>query len=162
MTVLSTFQKIELDPHDMAILKAVQKDGRISVVDLAKTINLSPTPCATRLRRLEKAGIIAGYHARLNPAALSQDLLVFMQVSLSSTEEKVLRAFNEAIRKIPQIQECHMVGGGFDYLIKVRVRDMAAFREFLGSIMPSLPDVENTHSYFVMEQVKEGLQLALD
>lgn len=151
----------ELDNHDLAILRAVQTNGRISVADLAKAINLSATPCAARLRRLEKKGFIAGYHARLNPQALAQDLLVFMQVSLSSTEESVLTAFNEAIRRIPQIQECHMVGGGFDYLMKIRVRDMAAFRAFLGNVVPGLPEVENTHSYFVMEQVKEGQELNL-
>jgi len=145
-----------LDSIDLALLDAVQRDGRLPVVELAKRINLSPTPCTLRLRRLEQDGIISGYHARLNPAALGQDLMVFVTVSLKATDEATLKAFNTAVRPVQQILECHMVGGGFDYLLKIRVRDMAEYRSILGGVLGGLPMVEGTHSYFVMEEVKES------
>lgn len=150
-----------LDSYDWAILSAVQSHGRISVVELAKQVNLTPTPCTTRLRRLEQLGFISGYYAHLSPALLENNLLAFLQVRLSSTDEPTLTSFNRAVKNIPQIQECHMVGGGFDYLLKVRVKDMEAFRDFLARVISGLPEVENTHSYFVMEQVKETTELAL-
>jgi len=154
--------KATLDHHDILILKALQSKGRLSVVELAKQISLSPTPCTNRLRRLEKLGFIDGYFARLNPIKLDKGLLAFLQVRLTSTDEKTLTAFNRAVLNVPQIQECHMVGGGFDYLIKVRVKDMEEFRYFLARIVSRLPEIENTHSYFVMEQVKETTELALE
>ncbi len=146
----------------MAILDALQKNGRLSIAELSKQIHLSATPCTTRLRRLEKLGFIEGYVARLSPAKLDNDLLAFLQVRLSATDEATLTSFNRAVQNIPQIQECHMVGGGFDYLLKVRVRDMDAFRYFLARVISRLPEIENTHSYFVMEQVKETTELALN
>ena len=152
----------KLDSYDMAILKALQSDGRLSVADLAKRIHLSATPCTTRLRRLEKLGFIDGYFAHLSPTLLDNDLLAFLQVRLSATDESTLTSFNRAVINIPQIQECHMVGGGFDYLLKIRVKDMDAFRYFLARVVSRLPEIENTHSYFVMEQVKETTKLALD
>lgn len=145
-----------LDSIDLALLDAVQRDGRLPVVELAKRVNLSPTPCTLRLRRLEQDGIISGYHARLNPAALGQDLMVFVTVSLKATDEATLKAFNAAVRPVQQILECHMVGGGFDYLLKIRVRDMVEYRSILGGVLGGLPMVEGTHSYFVMEEVKES------
>lgn len=145
-----------LDSIDLALLDAVQEDGRMAVVELAKRINLSPTPCTLRLRKLEQDGVISGYHARLNPAALGQALMVFVTVSLKATDEATLKAFNTAVRPVKQILECHMVGGGFDYLLKIRVRDMAEYRDILGGVIGALPMVEGTHSYFVMEQVKES------
>ncbi len=152
----------KLDSYDCALLDALQKDGRISIADLSKKIHLSATPCTTRLRRLEKLGIIEGYFARLAPTMLSNGLLAFLQVRLSATDEPTLTSFNRAVLNIPQIQECHMVGGGFDYLLKVRVKDMEAFRYFLARVISRLPEIENTHSYFVMEQVKETTELALN
>jgi Lrp/AsnC family leucine-responsive transcriptional regulator len=162
LLVKNTAQEVNLDSYDYAILDVLQRSGRLSVVELAKKINLSPTPCTARLRRLEKIGIISGYHARLSPEKLGKELLAFLQVRLSSTEEAVLRSFNEAVMKVPQIMECHMVGGGFDYLMKVRVANMEAFRDFLARVVSRLPEIENTHSYFVMEQVKETCELPLD
>jgi len=151
----------KLDNYDLAILKALQSDGRLSVSELAKRIHLSATPCTSRLRRLEKLGFIDGYHAHLSPALLDNGLLAFLQVRLSSTDENTLSSFNRAVVNIPQVQECHMVGGGFDYLLKVRVKDMDAFRYFLARVISRLPEIENTHSYFVMEQVKETTELAI-
>jgi Lrp/AsnC family leucine-responsive transcriptional regulator len=151
----------DLDSIDLAILAALQDNARLSVVDLAKRVNLSPTPCTLRLRRLESEGVIAGYHARLDPKALGHALMVLVTVSLKSTDEAMLKAFNAAVRPVKQILECHMVGGGFDYLLKIRVRDMGEYRTILGGVLGALPMVESTHSYFVMEEVKETSQLAL-
>lgn len=145
-----------LDSIDLALLDALQGTGRLPVVELAKRVNLSPTPCTLRMRKLEQDGVISGYHARLNPSALGQALLVFVTVSLKATDESTLKAFNAAVKPVKQILECHMVGGGFDYLIKIRVRDMAEYRDILGGVIGALPMVENTNSYFVMEEVKES------
>lgn len=150
-----------LDLLDLAILDALQADGRLPVVELARRINLSPTPCTVRLRRLEQQGIISGFHARIDPKALGQALLVFVTVSLKATDEASLKAFNAAVRPVKQILECHMVGGGFDYLLKIRVADMAEYRDILGGIIGALPMVESTHSYFVMEEVKESPTLPI-
>jgi Lrp/AsnC family leucine-responsive transcriptional regulator len=144
-----------LDSTDLALLDAVQAHGRMPLVELAKRINLSATPCTQRMRRLEQDGVITGYHARLNPAALGQALMVFVTVSLKATDEATLKAFNAAVRPVKQILECHMVGGGFDYLLKIRVAGMTEYRDILGRIIGELPMVESTHSYFVMEEVKE-------
>jgi Lrp/AsnC family transcriptional regulator, leucine-responsive regulatory protein len=145
-----------LDSTDLALLDALQNQGRLSLVDLAKRINLSPTPCTLRMRKLEQDGVISGYHARLNPAALGMALIVFVTVSLKATDEATLKAFNAAVKPVKQILECHMVGGGFDYLLKIRVRDMAEYRDIHGGVIGALPMVESTHSYFVMEEVKES------
>lgn len=146
----------KLDSVDMQLLDALQSDGRMAVVDLSRRVNLSPTPCTLRMRRLEQDGVILGYHARLNPQALDQALMVFVTVKLRATDEATLKAFNMAVRPVRQILECHMLGGGFDYLLKIRVRDMTEYREILGGVIGALPMVESTHSYFVMEQVKES------
>jgi Lrp/AsnC family leucine-responsive transcriptional regulator len=145
-----------LDFIDLQLLTTLQNEGRIPVVELAKKVNLSATPCPLRIRRLEQEGVIIGYHARINPVALSQALMVFVTVSLKATDETSLKAFNAAVKPVKQILECHMLGGGFDYLLKIRVRDMPEYREILGSIIGALPMIESTHSYFVMEQVKES------
>ena len=151
-----------LDPIDVAILEQLQTDSRIPMVELAKRVNLSATPCVKRVKRLEAEGIIRGYHARLDPEALGRSLLVFVQVSLNSTDEKTLDTFNQAMRDIPDVLECHMLGGGFDYLVKLRTRDMQAYRHFLGHVLGALETVETTHTYFVMEEVKESTLLPLD
>jgi Lrp/AsnC family leucine-responsive transcriptional regulator len=145
-----------LDFIDLQLLTTLQNEGRIPVVELAKKVNLSATPCTLRMRRLEQEGVIIGYHARINPVALNQALMVFVTVSLKATDEASLKAFNAAVEPVKQILECHMLGGGFDYLLKIRVRDMPEYREILGSIIGALPMIESTHSYFVMEQVKES------
>jgi Lrp/AsnC family transcriptional regulator, leucine-responsive regulatory protein len=151
-----------IDKFDLLILKQLQADARLSVVELSKRINLSPTPCTLRLKRLEQAGIISGYHAHINPAALGQELMVFLTVKLRATDEATLKKFNMAVKPIKQILECHMVGGGFDYLIKLRVKNMQQFRELLGGVIGTLPMVESTHSYFVMEEVKESPLLPIN
>jgi Lrp/AsnC family transcriptional regulator, leucine-responsive regulatory protein len=145
-----------LDSIDLQILNHLQTAGRIPIVELSKRVNLSPTPCTLRIKRLEKEGIIKGYHARVDAAALGQALMVFVTVKLRGTDEATLKNFNAAVKPIKQILECHMVGGGFDYLLKIRVRDMGEYREILGGVIGNLPMVEGTHSYFVMEEVKES------
>jgi Lrp/AsnC family transcriptional regulator, leucine-responsive regulatory protein len=148
-------EPVNLDSTDLAILAALRDNARLPVVELAKRVNLSPTPCTLRIRRLEQAGVVEGYHARINPKALGHALMVFVTVSLKSTDEATLRAFNAAVRPVRPILECHMVGGGFDYLLKIRVRGMQEYRDILGGVLGALPMVESTHSYFVMEEVKE-------
>lgn len=145
-----------LDKTDYAILEALQADARLTTVDLANHINLSATPAAARMRALIEAGFIDGFHAKLNPEKLDRGLLVFIQVTLKNTDESTLAAFNSAMLALPDVLECHMVGGGFDYLVKLRVADMAAYRIFLGTVLGEMPSVAGTHSYFVMEEVKDS------
>ena len=149
------------DETDFAILDQLQRDARLSVTEMSKRVNLSPTPCTLRMRRLETDGVIKGYHARVSPAALNAALLVFVTVKLRATDEATLAAFNTAVKPVRQILECHMTGGGFDYLLKIRVKDMGEYREILGGVIGQLPMVEGTHSYFVMEEVKETSLLAI-
>jgi Lrp/AsnC family leucine-responsive transcriptional regulator len=156
-----TIDSVNFDGIDLAILAALQDNARLPVVELARRVHLSPTPCTLRIRRLEKLGVIGGYHARLDARALGQALMVFVTVTLKATDEATLKAFNAAVRPVGQILECHMVGGGFDYLLKIRVRDMAEYRAILGGVIGALPMVEGTHSYFVMEEVKESPRLPL-
>jgi Lrp/AsnC family transcriptional regulator, leucine-responsive regulatory protein len=146
---------VDLDFIDLKLLDVLQQDGRMSVTDLSKRVNLSPTPCTLRMRKLEDAGVIAGYHARISPQSVGISLLVFVTVKLRGTDEATLRAFNAAVKPVKQILECHMTGGGFDYLLKLRVKDMVEYRQILGGVIGELPMVEGTHSYFVMEEVKE-------
>jgi Lrp/AsnC family transcriptional regulator, leucine-responsive regulatory protein len=146
---------VELDFIDHKLLDVLQQDGRLSITDLSKRVNLSPTPCTLRIRKLEEQGVIQGYSARVSPQALGISLLVFVTVKLRGTDEATLRAFNAAVKPVKQILECHMTGGGFDYLLKLRVKDMQEYRQILGGVIGELPMVEGTHSYFVMEEVKE-------
>ncbi len=152
---------MSLDMHDLKILDVLQTSGRISVSDLARQINLSSTPCAQRLRKLELQGYITGYKAVVDPAALGLNLLVFIQVVLKETDEATLQSFNSAINRVSSVLECHMVGGDFDYLLKARVTGMEEYRKLLGSEIGTLPMVQGTHSYFVMEEVKDETPLPL-
>ena len=145
----------------MQILDTLQSDARLPVVDLTRKVNLSTTPCTLGMRKLEQDGAIFGYHAHFNPSALNQALMVFVSVSLKATDEASLKALNVAVRPGKQILECHMLGGSFDCLLKVRVSDTPEYREILGSIIGALPVIENTHSYFVMEQVKVSPHLPI-
>ncbi|MFZ1815622.1 MAG: Lrp/AsnC ligand binding domain-containing protein [Rhizobiaceae bacterium] len=143
----------DLDSVDRNILKALQGDGRISVTDLSSAVNLSKTPCTERMRRLERSGHITGYHARLSGDALGLSTLVFVQVVLERTTTSVLDRFNSAVKVIPEVEACHMIAGGFDYLLKVRTRDMAHYRKVLGDRIGALPGVSQTHTFAVMETV---------
>ena len=150
-----------LDRTDKRILECLQNDGRISNVQLARKVNLTPTPCIERVKRLERQGFIRGYTAILNPELVNASLLVFVEIDLAHKSPDAFRKFREEARKLPEIMECHLVSGNFDYLIKARVRDMKSYRELLGEKILSLPGVNGSRSYVVMEEVKETLNLPL-
>jgi Lrp/AsnC family transcriptional regulator, leucine-responsive regulatory protein len=150
-----------LDKIDLKILNALQLDGRISNLKLAEAVALSPTAVLARTQRLQREGYILGYEARLNPAKLGRGLMVFVEVLLERTTPQVFEQFKAAAQARPEILECHMVAGGFDYLLKTRVRDMAAYREFAGNALWQLPGVRETRTYAVMEEVKETTRLVL-
>jgi Lrp/AsnC family leucine-responsive transcriptional regulator len=151
----------EIDKIDRRILSILQTDGRISAVDLAERVGLSPTTTGERLRRLLKEGYITGFGARLNPHLLGFGLLVFVEVLLDKTTPDVFNRFAAAVSKAPEVLECHMVAGGFDYLVKTRVADMAAYRRFLGEVLLTLPGVRETRTYAAMEEVKNDGPLPL-
>lgn len=146
----------ELDSFDQAILRVMAADGRISVTELAQRIGLSKSPTQARLKRLEKERYITGYVALLDPIRLGLNHVAFVEVRLSDTREKSLSAFNAAVRKVPEIEQCYMLAANFDYLLKVRVKDMTAYREVLGEKISSLPHVASTSTYVAMQAVKEG------
>ncbi|QQP89590.1 Lrp/AsnC ligand binding domain-containing protein [Skermanella sp. TT6] len=148
-----------MDRIDRAILRELQQNGRISVVELAGKVNLTKTPCSERLRRLETAGVIRRYRAELDPVALEADHVVLVQVVLRGTTADELERFNEAVRRVPEIQSCHMIAGDFDYLLKVRTRDIQHYRRLLGDTISRLPHVQQTHTYVVMETVKDDMTL---
>ncbi len=150
-----------LDTIDKRILSILQTDGRISNVDLAAQINLSPTPCLERVRRLERDGYIVGYRAELSPDKLDCAFITFMHVNLEHATVNVFAKFAERIAAIDEVVECHMVGGGFDYLLKIRTASMSDFRALMGEKISTLPEVAQTHSYFVMEEVKNSQQLCI-
>jgi Lrp/AsnC family transcriptional regulator, leucine-responsive regulatory protein len=153
--------EIQLDKTDLRILRALQNDGRLSNQRLAEEVHLSATAVLERVRRLTRQGYILGYEARLNPALLGAGLLVFIEVLLDRTVHDVLDEFKAAVQARPEILECHLVAGGFDYLLKTRVADMAAYRQFLGQAIWTLPGVRETRTYAVMEEVKSTGQLAI-
>ena len=143
-----------LDRTDYRILEILQKNGRITNVDLAEQVHLSPPPCLERVKRLEREGYIDRYVGILNPYKLNAGLLAFIQVTLHSTASEDLKEFNKAVSRLEQVQECHMVSGGFDYLIKARASDMQAYRDFLGHQLAAIPNLRETHTYVVMQEVK--------
>ena len=150
-----------LDKIDAKILRVPQKDGRISNLKLAETVHLSPTAVLERVKRLTRDGYILGYQAKLNPDKLGAGMMVFIEVVLDRTTPDVMNAFRAAVQVRNEILECHLVAGGFDYLIKTRVADMQAYRELIGSVVWSLPGVRETHTYAVMEEVKNTTALAI-
>jgi Lrp/AsnC family transcriptional regulator, leucine-responsive regulatory protein len=150
-----------LDRIDRAILRTLQEDGRISNVELAKRINLSPSPCLERVRRLETEGYIEGYHARLNASKLNRGTTAFVEVTLNRTTSDVFDHFRNAVVEIKDVAECHMVAGGFDYLVKLRITSMEDYREVLTRLV-DLPGVSQTHTYMVIEHVKEDEGVAVE
>ena len=150
-----------LDRIDIRILALLQTDGRIANLKLAEAVALSPTAVLARTQRLQRDGYILGYEARLNPLKLGLGMTVFVEVLLDRTTQNVFEAFKAAVQVRPEIMECHMVAGGFDYLLKTRMADMDAYRAFAGSVLWSLPGVRETRTYAVMEEVKCTTRLAL-
>ena len=150
-----------LDRIDLRILAALQADGRISNLKLAETVALSPTAVLARVQRLTRGAFIVGYHADLNAAKLGRGLVVFVEVLLDRTTPNVFDEFKAAVQVHDEVMECHMVAGGFDYLLKTRMADMAAYRAFAGRVLWQLPGVRETRTYAVMEEVKSGTALPL-
>lgn len=148
---------LEMDRFDRSILDVLARDGRISITDLAKEIGLSKSPTQARLRRLEASGIIIGYRALMDPIRLALDHVAFVEVRLSDTREAALAAFNAAVAKVGEIEQAHMIAGNFDYLLKVRTRNMADYRSVLGEKISSLPHVAGTSTYVAMQAVKETM-----
>ncbi|MEO9469027.1 Lrp/AsnC ligand binding domain-containing protein [Parasphingorhabdus sp.] len=150
-----------LDKFDWRILDAVQANGKMSLAELSEHIGLSKTPCQIRLKRLEEEGYITGYHARLNMRLIRKNYVVFIQVKLEATSRHHLDKFNQAVRKMDAIQACHMMAGGFDYLLKVRCRNMEEYRVILTDDINDLPGVYQTTTFPVMEEVKRAVGVDL-
>jgi Lrp/AsnC family transcriptional regulator, leucine-responsive regulatory protein len=151
-----------LDRIDRKILERLQRDGRLSNVELARSVGLSPTPCLERVKRLEREGFITGYVALVDPARLNANTVAFIQVLLTNTSTENLREFNAEMRRLPEVEACHMVAGGFDYLLKIRCADMQHYQHFLGEKLAVIPLIAQTHTYVVIEEVKSETAVSLD
>jgi len=147
----------DLDGVDLKILAELKVDGRITITELASRVGLSKTPCQIRMRRLEQSGYIQGYAAIVDPVKLGAGHIAFVQVTLNDTTSRALEAFNLAVGAIPEVEQCHMIAGGFDYLLKVRSKDISSYRHVLGEKISSLPHVSHTSTFVVMEAVKEAM-----
>lgn len=145
----------KLDQYDQNILSILSHDGRISVTELADRVGLSKSPCQVRLKKLQQDGFIKGFRAELNAQLLGLEHVAFTEVKLQNTSEKCLEAFNQAVRKITEVEQCHMIAGQFDYLLKVRTQDIQAYRRVLGEQISTLPNVQSTSTYVCMQAVKE-------
>jgi len=150
-----------LDRIDRNILIELQINGRISNVELAKRVGLSPTPCLERVKRLEKQRVIKSYTALLDPELLNASLLVYVEIRLNRSSADVFDRFNEAVNQLDEILECHLVSGDFDYLLKTRVADMSTYRKVLNQTLLSLPDIKDSRTYVVMEEVKYSTKIAI-
>ena len=144
-----------LDAIDTRILAELAADGRMTIAELSRRVHLSKTPCQARVKRLEEAGYILGYRAVINPKRLGLPHVVFVEVKLSDTRAAALAAFNKAVRALPQVEQCHMIASSFDYLLKVRTKDIIAYRALVGEKISALPHVAHTSSHVAMESVKD-------
>lgn len=150
-----------LNRIDRHILQILQEDGRVSFAELARQVGLTTTPCIERVRRLEREGFIESYSARINPEHLDAGLIVFVQIRLDRTSRDNFEQFKAAVVELPEVQECYLVSGNFDYLIKARMANMASYREFLGETLLAVPGVQESTSIVVMEAVKETLTIPI-
>ncbi len=148
--------QLELDRFDHAILRVLAADGRVSATELARRIGLTKSPTQARMKRLEAAGVITGYGARLDPIRMGLAHVAFVEVKLSDTRESALQAFNRAVLAVPEVEECHMIASRFDYLLKVRTADIQDYRRVLGEKLSTLPFVASTSTHVAMESVKEA------
>nr|WP_199555082.1 Lrp/AsnC ligand binding domain-containing protein [Sandaracinobacteroides hominis] len=146
----------DLDRIDRKILDALMRDGRMTITDLANHVGLTKTPCQVRLKRLQDSGVITGFRAVVDPRRLGMEHVAFAEVKLSDTREEALGAFNAAVRRIPEVEECHMIASHFDYLLKVRTADIRRYRIVLGEKISSLPHVSSTSTYVAMETVRDA------
>jgi Lrp/AsnC family leucine-responsive transcriptional regulator len=145
----------DVDRFDRKILDILTVEGRISVTELARRIGLSKSPTQARLKRLEESGVIRGYRALYDPIRLGRDHVAFVEVKLSDTRESALAAFNAAVLRVPEVEQCHLIAGAFDYLLKVRTDGMIGYRAVLAEKISTLPHVANTSTYVAMQAVKE-------
>ena len=150
-----------LDRIDRNILRELQKNARLSYLELADKVGLSTSPCLERVKRLESGGWIESYNAKLSATKLQASLLVFVEISLNYNSGDVFNEFRESVARWPEIQECHLVSGDFDYLLKVRIADMASYRDLLGQIVLELPGVRDSRTLVAMETVKESSELLI-
>ena len=150
-----------LSKTDRKILSLLQKDGRMSVAEIGRRVGLTASPCADRIKRLESQGMITGYYARLSPTKLDAGLVVIVQVTLQRTAGDAFKTFTDAIELIPEVEECHLVSGEFDFLVKARVKDMTHYKDLLAGSLLQLPNVQESKSYPVMESVvqRSGIRL---
>lgn len=155
----STRTLTDLSRIDRNILRELQTNGRISYAELARKIGLSATPCMERVKRLEKEGFIRGYYAELDPDKVDTAFVVFVMLKVTRSSPDVFTEFEDAIRQLPEVQECYLVSGNFDFLLKARVTDMSAYREFYGKKLLTFPNIQESMSYTAMEQVKETLTI---
>ncbi|MGB6113916.1 MAG: winged helix-turn-helix transcriptional regulator [Comamonas sp.] len=146
----------DIDRIDRKILDALQREGRLPMTELAQRIGLTTSPCTERVKRLEREGVIEGYHARVNPEALRRTLLVYVELTLSSKSTQIFDAVRQALLLEPRVLECHLISGSFDYLVKVRLTAMREYRELLGHILRQIPVPAQSNSYVVMEEIKEN------
>lgn len=153
--MVQAHNSVDLDDFDRKIVAVLMADGRITVTDLAQRVGLSKTPCQVRLRKLVDGGVIRGFRAIVDPARLGLDHVAFTEIKLSDTREKALEEFNAGVRRIPEIEECHMIASSFDYLLKVRTSDIRRYRIVLGERITSLPHVASTSTYVAMETIKD-------
>lgn len=143
-----------LDRVDRRILDELQRDGRLSIAELARRVHLSPTPCLERVKRLERDGFVRDYVARLDPVRLGFTLLAFVEVALDRTTPDLFERFRAMVLDLEEVEECHLVAGRFDYLLRVRTTSMDKFREFLAERLAAVPGLQHTHTYFSLEEVK--------
>lgn len=144
-----------IDKIDEQIISILAKNGRITLSDLAKEVNLSISPCQARLKKLENKKYILGYHARVNYEQLQRAHVAFVQVVLSDTRANALENFNREVSKLESIEQCHMIAGSFDYLLKVRSKNISQYRSILAEKISSLPNVSSTSTFVSMETVKD-------
>ena len=152
----------DLDRTDRKILDILQREGRIPMTELAQRIGLSTSPCSERVRRMEREGVITGYYARVSPKALAKGLLVFVEITLASKSDQIFDKVRNELLHVPDVQECHLVSGSFDYLVKARLSGMDEYRNLLGDILKKLPVNAQSQSYVVIEELKESLVLRTD
>lgn len=150
-----------LDRIDRQLLTELQRDGRVSIAELARRVHLSPTPCLERIKRLERDGIIRDYVARVNAELVGLPVLTFVEVAIDRTNADMFENFGRHIRDLDEVIECHMIAGKFDYLLKVRTSSTNAFRKFLGEKLGAIPGLKNTHTYFALEETKDSTQLPI-
>lgn len=150
-----TRKPVNLDRFDLAILDVLSVDGRMSITDLAARIGLSKSPTQARLRRLERSGVIRGYRVLVDPILLGRDHVAFAEIKLTDTREAALSAFNAAVARIGAIEECHLIAGNFDYLLKVRCGSMSEYRHLLADQISRLPHVAQSSTYVAMQAIKE-------